>query len=50
LLSLWWLLGKSKNLQIKELGNSTKKRMYIRLAVIPSLYIISMGLSFLTLT
>lgn len=46
LMLLWWLLGKSKNLQIKELDNSTKKRMYIRLAIIPSLYIISIGLSF----
>jgi hypothetical protein len=46
LMLLWWLLGKNKNLQIKELDNSTKKRMYIRLAIIPSLYIISIGLSF----
>jgi hypothetical protein len=38
LMLLWWLLGKSKNLQIKELDNSTKKRMYIRLAIIPSLH------------
>jgi uncharacterized membrane protein len=43
---LWWLLGKSKNLQIKELDNSIKKRMYMRLAIIPSLYVISIGLSF----
>ena len=43
---LWWLLGKNKNVQIKELDNGPKKRMYIRLAIIPSLYIISIGLSF----
>ena len=46
LMLLWWLLGKSKNLQIKELDNSTKKKMYTRLAIIPSLYVISIGLSF----
>jgi uncharacterized membrane protein len=46
LMLLWWLLGKSKNLQTKELNNIVKKRMYIRLAIIPSLYIISIGLSF----
>lgn len=46
LMFLWWLLGKSKNLQIKELDNSIKKRMYMRLAIIPSLYVISIGLSF----
>jgi uncharacterized membrane protein len=46
LLLLWWLLGKSKNLQNKELDDSTKKRMYMRLAIIPSLYIVSIGLSF----
>jgi hypothetical protein len=43
---LWWLLAKNKNLQIKELDNSTEKRMYIRLTIITSLYIISIGLSF----
>jgi uncharacterized membrane protein len=46
LILLWWLLGKNKNLQSKELDNNTKKRMYIRLGIIPSLYIISIGLSF----
>jgi uncharacterized membrane protein len=46
LMLLWWLLGKNKNLQIKELDNNLKKRMYVRLAIIPSLYIISIGLSF----
>jgi uncharacterized membrane protein len=46
LMILWWYLGKSKNLQTKELENSIKKKGYIRLAIIPSLYIISIGLSF----
>lgn len=46
LMLLWWYLGKSKNLQSKELDNSIKKKMYIRLAIIPSLYVISIGLSF----
>jgi hypothetical protein len=46
LMLLWWLLGKNKNLQIKELDNNLKKQMYVRLAIIPSLYIISIGLSF----
>jgi uncharacterized membrane protein len=46
LMLLWWYLGKSKNLQSKELENSIKKKMYIRLAIIPSLYMISVGLSF----
>jgi uncharacterized membrane protein len=46
LMILWWNLGKSKNLQRKELENSIKKKMYIRLAIIPSLYVISIGLSF----
>ena len=46
LMLLWWLLGKNKNLQIKEIDNGTKKKMYIRLAIIPSLYVISIGLSF----
>ena len=27
LMILWWYLGKSKNLQIKELGNSVKKKV-----------------------
>jgi uncharacterized membrane protein len=47
LMLLWWYLGKSKNLQSKELENSIKKKMHIRLAIIPSLYVISIGLSFL---
>ncbi len=46
LMILWWYLGKSKNLQSKEVGNSIKKKGYIRLAIIPSLYVISIGLSF----
>ena len=46
LVLLWWILGKSKNLQVKELDNNTKNRMFMRLAIIPSLYIISIGLSF----
>jgi uncharacterized membrane protein len=46
LMILWWYLGKSKNLQRKELENSIKKKGYIRLAIIPSLYVISVGLSF----
>lgn len=47
LILLWWLLGKNKDMQSKELDNSTKKKMYIRLVIIPSLYIISIGLSFI---
>ena len=43
---LWWILGKNKNMQIKELDIGTKKKMYIRLAIISSLYFISIGLSF----
>ena len=46
LMLLWWYLGKNKNLQSKELDNSIRKKMYIRLAIIPSLYLISIGLSF----
>jgi hypothetical protein len=46
LMLLWWLLGKNKDLQSKELDNSIKKKMYTRLAIIPSLYVISIGLSF----
>lgn len=45
---LWWYLGKNKNLQSKELDNNMKKKMYIRLSVIPSLYVISIGLSFIS--
>jgi uncharacterized membrane protein len=47
LMILWWYLGKNKNLQSKELENSIKKKVYIRQAIIPSLYVISIGLSFL---
>ena len=46
LMLLWWYLGKNKNLQSKELDNHIKKKVYIRLAIIPSLYVISIGLSF----
>jgi len=46
LMLLWWNLGKSKDLQRKELENNIKKRMYTRLAIIPTLYVISIGLSF----
>ena len=46
LMLLWWLLGKNKDLQSKELDNSIKKKMYTRLTIIPSLYVISIGLSF----
>jgi uncharacterized membrane protein len=46
LMLLWWYLGKHKNLQSKELDNSIKKKGYIRLTIIPSLYVISIGLSF----
>ena len=46
LMLLWWLLGKNKDLQSKELDNSIKKKMYTRLAIIPTLYVISIGLSF----
>lgn len=45
---LWWYLGKNKNLQSKELDTGTKKKMYIRLSIIPSLYVISIGLSFIS--
>jgi uncharacterized membrane protein len=46
LMLLWWYLGKNKNLQSKELDNRIKKKVYIRLAIIPSLYVISIRLSF----
>jgi uncharacterized membrane protein len=46
LMLLWWLLGKNKDLQSKELDNSIKKKTYTRLAIIPSLYVISIGLSY----
>jgi uncharacterized membrane protein len=48
LMLLWWYLGKSKNLQRKEIDNSIRKKMYIRLTIIPSLYVISIGLSFIS--
>jgi uncharacterized membrane protein len=47
LMLLWWILGNSKNLQSKELDNRIKKKMFINLAIIPALYVISTGLSFL---
>jgi len=47
LMLLWWIVGNRKNLQAKELDNRTKKKMFINLAIIPSLYVISTGLSFL---
>jgi uncharacterized membrane protein len=46
LMLLWWYLGKNKDLQSKELDTRIKKKVYIRLAIIPSLYLISIGLSF----
>jgi uncharacterized membrane protein len=46
LMLLWWYLGKNKNLQSKELDDRIKKKVYIRLTIIPSLYVISIGLSF----
>jgi len=48
LMLLWWYLGKSKNLQRKEIDNSIRKKMYIRLTIIPSLYVISIGLSLIS--
>lgn len=48
LLLLWWILGNRKNLQAKDLDNRTRKKMFINLAIIPSLYVISTGLSFLS--
>lgn len=45
LMLLWWQLGKNKDLQSKELDKGVKKKMYIRLAIIPALYVISIGLS-----
>ena len=44
---MWWYLGKNENLQSKELDDVIKKKMYIRLSIIPSLYVISIGLSFI---
>jgi uncharacterized membrane protein len=46
LMLLWFLLARSKNLQTKELDKSTENKMYIRLSIIQSLYIISIGISF----
>jgi uncharacterized membrane protein YwzB len=46
LMVLWWYLDRSKNLQSKELDKFIKKKAYIRLTVIPSLYAISIALSF----
>jgi hypothetical protein len=48
LMLLWWILGNRKNLQAKDLDNRTRKKMFIDLAIIPSLYVISTGLSFLS--
>jgi uncharacterized membrane protein len=45
---LWWYLGLNKSLQSKELDTGTKKKMYIRLSIIPSLYAISIGLSLIS--
>ena len=45
---LWWILGNRKNLQAKDLDNRTRKKMFINLAIIPSLYVIFTGLSFLS--
>jgi uncharacterized membrane protein len=47
LMLLWWQLGKNKDLKSKELDNYTKRKMYTRLAIIPTLYVISIGLSFI---
>jgi len=48
LMLLWWILGNRKNLQAKDLDNRTRKKMFINLAIVPSLYVISTGLSFLS--
>ena len=45
---LWWYLGLNKSLQSKELDTGTKKKMYVRLSIIPSLYAIFIGLSFIS--
>ena len=47
LIVLWWYLGRHKNLQSKELDRLIKKKMYTRLTIIPSLYVISIVLSFI---
>ena len=46
LTSLWWYSVRSKGLQSKQLDSLAKKKTYIRLTIIPSLYIISIALSF----
>jgi uncharacterized membrane protein len=46
LISLWWYLERSKDLQSKQLDSLVKNKTYIRLTIIPSLYIISIALSF----
>jgi uncharacterized membrane protein len=48
LMLLWWILGNRKNLQAKDLDNRTRKKMFINLAIVPSLYVISTVLSFFT--
>jgi hypothetical protein len=47
LMLVWLILGTRKNLQAKDLDNRTRKKMFINLAIIPSLYVISTGFSFL---
>ena len=47
LIVLWWYLGGHRNLQSKELDRLIKKKMYTRLTIIPSLYVISIVLSFI---
>ena len=42
LIVLWWYLGRHRNLQSKELD-----RLITRLTIIPSLYVISIALSFI---
>ena len=50
MLSSHGILGNRKNLQSKELNNRIKKKMFINLAIIPSLYVISTGLHIVILT
>jgi TMEM175 potassium channel family protein len=47
LILLWWYLGRHRNLQSKELDRLIKKKTYTRLTIIPSLYVISIALSFI---
>ena len=47
LIVLWWYLGRHRNLQSKELDRLVKKKTYTRLTIIPSLYVISIALSFI---